>query len=227
MTQKRNVLVLVVDTQVDFVMEHGRLPVPGAEKIVLPGIRFLANLDPDEVAGVLFTHDTHDAKTYMGSRENLGDPAAGIRGFPLHCEVDTPGWQNVFNPLIVPDGIPIWSLRKGVFDMWEEPSHKVRIHPIPRMGEDGYSWGTERDFFFHGHADQNGRHDPTARGGEIGNVDTVRVIGVASDFCVAWAINGLLERGFRVEVVGDLTAGIEKDIERTVVDRFAGRVLVI
>lgn len=227
MTQKRNVLVLVVDTQIDFIMEDGRLPVPGAEKIVVPGIRFLSNLNPDEVAGVLFTHDTHDAATYMGSLENLGDPAAGIKGFPLHCEIDTPGWENVFNPQIVPAGIPIWSLRKNVFDMWEQPSHEVQIHPIARPDQDNYSWGFERDFFFHGHANANRVHDLAARGNDIEDVDTVRVIGVASDFCVAWAINGLLERGFRVEVVGDLTAGIEKDIERTVVDRFAGRVLVI
>lgn len=227
MEKKRNVLVAVIDTQVDFVMRNGLLSVDGAEKIVAPGIGFLAGLDPDEVKAVLFTFDTHTRDVYMGSPENLGDPAAGIPGFPLHCELDTPGWQNVFNMEIVPAGIPVWTLQKGVFDMWEEPSDKVKVHPLTRQGEDGYSWGHDRDFFFHGHRDANGGHDLMARGHELEGVDTVRVIGVASDFCVRWAVDGFLKRGYRVEVVGDLTAGIQRDIERTVTDEWPGRVNVI
>lgn len=220
------VLVVVVDTQFDFMMPQGRLPVPGADALIAPGIDFLAGLDPEEVAGVLFTFDTHDAENYLGSAEHLGDEASGIPGFPLHCEIGTPGWANVFNPMLVPDAIPTWELRKNVFDMWEQPSHEVHVQQTASRGDEHVAISLPREFFFRGEPGNAG-DGPEPRGPHLRDVDTVRVIGVASDFCVAWAINGFLQRGFKVEVVGDLTAGIGKDIERTVMERFEGKVLVI
>ena len=224
MTDKPNVLLVSIDTQVDFMMADGRLPVPGAEALIVPGIRYLASLDRSEIRGVLFTYDTHHAERYIGSPENLGDEAAGIPGFPMHCEYGTPGHANVFNQSIVHQEIPCWTLQKEVFDMWEQPSRDVRIHRHTREGEDGYEWGRDRDFFFNGHADANGNHDPMGRGTEIEGVDTVRIMGVASDFCVNWAIAGFLKRGFRVQVIEHLTAGIGMDIRATVEANFPGMV---
>lgn len=208
-----NTLVVPVDTQIDFVMRQGLLAVKGAERIVLPGIRFLAQLDPDEIAGVLFTHDTHTREDYMGSLENLGNEETGTPGFEMHCEKNTPGWENVFNPTIVPASIPVHRLEKDVFDMWEKPSDETLVYEIDRPGQNVSTIGRERDSYF--------KHilPPT--------VDTIRIFGVASDFCVRWAIAGFLKRGYKVEVVGDLTAGIQRDIERTIVDEFTGQVLVI
>jgi nicotinamidase/pyrazinamidase len=42
----------------------------------------------------------------------------------------------------------------------------------------------------------------------------VDVVGVAADFCVKWAVDGLLENGFRVRVLRDLTRGIVNQIDQ-------------
>lgn len=188
--------ILVIDTQYDFMMSDGALPVEGAEEIIAPGIKFLGNLDPDETVGVLFTYDTHREDEYMGSPENVGNPDAGEPGFPIHCEELTAGWQNVFNPNILTGNIWAGTLRKGVFNMWEEEGLLVDydngdVSKLPTYSKD-------REEFF-----RKLKND----------TDTVQVIGVASDFCVRWAIDGLLKRGFNVEVVEHLTAGILKPID--------------
>jgi nicotinamidase/pyrazinamidase len=55
----------------------------------------------------------------------------------------------------------------------------------------------------------------------------VRVTGVAADYCVKWAIDGLLARGFAVEVISDLTVGIERPIEQVVQDDFADQPVTV
>jgi len=53
-------------------------------------------------------------------------------------------------------------------------------------------------------------------------VADVTVIGVAADYGVRWAIEGLVARGFRVEVPEELTRGIERQIREVTGDDFAG-----
>lgn len=204
-----NVLVVPIDCQIDFVMAYGKLPVAGAEAIIAPGIKYLSELDPEEVAGALFTFDTHNPEDYLGSPENLGDEANGIPGFPMHCDKSTPGWQNVFNPRIVPAAIPVHQLEKSVFDMWKKPSEDTLVYDLAFQN----GTGRERDSYF--------KHILPR------SVDTIRIFGVASDFCVRWAIAGFLERRYKVEVVAHLTAGILRDIAQTVADEFPGRVTII
>lgn len=197
---KPNVLVVAVDTENDFVRADGLLAVAGAEALIEPMRDYVAALDRTEVAAFLATFDLHDAATYFGSPENLGDPANDIPGFPLHCEVGTAGAENVLDlDIPVRNGIPTYRLEKGVFDMWQEDDVRVSGEP--------------REAFF----------SRLRREG----VDTARLFGVAADFCVMWAIRGFLERGFRVEVVGRLTAGIARDMARTVADEFPGRVALV
>lgn len=204
---KRNVFVAAIDTQSDFVMKGGRLPVKGAEELIEAMAAYIATLDPEEIAGFLATFDTHDLESFIGSPENLGDPENGITGFDIHCEKGTPGWENVLNLQIVKArGIPVYTLEKDVFDMWAKPNFCVESYPAKSQ-----IW--KRDFFF----------EELKRKG----VDTIRVFGFASDFCVMWAIRGFIDRGFKVEVVGSLTAGILRDIERTVADEFPGQVTII
>ncbi len=206
-------ILVVVDTQIDFVMTDGHLPVAGAEQIITPGIRFLTKLDPVTYAAALFTFDTHHPDEYLGSPENLGVPEKNIPGFPLHCVKGTPGWENVFNPNLVPQPIPAYRLEKDVFDMWEKPGDDTLVYPIMREAGLASAIGRNRESFF------DHLVPPT--------VDTATVLGVASDFCVAHAIRGLLARGLKVEVVADLTAGILRDIAQTIADDFPGRVSII
>ena len=58
-------------------------------------------------------------------------------------------------------------------------------------------------------------------------VTEVTVIGVAADYCVRWAVDGLLARGFAVTVPAALTRGIERQIEAVAGEDFAGEVLVV
>ncbi|MCT2398482.1 isochorismatase family protein [Novosphingobium mangrovi (ex Huang et al. 2023)] len=52
-------------------------------------------------------------------------------------------------------------------------------------------------------------------------VETVTVIGVAADYCVGWAIEGLVARGFGVTVREHLTQGIDRQIWQVVDEEFA------
>jgi nicotinamidase/pyrazinamidase len=57
---------------------------------------------------------------------------------------------------------------------------------------------------------------------EAGDISEVTVVGVAADYCVRWAIDGLVTRGFAVEVPMALTRRIVRPIEQVIADDFAG-----
>lgn len=175
--------LVVIDTQYDFMIPGGALYVGSAEQIITPAIHFLANLKPEDYAGVLFTADTHTRDTYFNMPES--------KEFPIHCVRDEAGWQNVFNPLLVPRGIRPWSLFKGVFSMWEEDY--LELMPIVD-GAIQRGAGKPRDAFFENL--------------KIQGIDTIQVFGVASDYCVKWAVDGFVKRGFKVEVIQELCRGI-------------------
>ncbi|MFV0624599.1 cysteine hydrolase family protein [Sphingomonas sp. ac-8] len=186
-------VVVVVDTQADFMNPDGALAVAGADALAAPMAAWLKALAPADTAAVLFTFDTHDVDTYPGSAE--------AEQFPIHCVRDTPGWRNLLDPARVDPAIPSYRLEKGVFAMWEEPD--LRAEPI--AGGDS----VDRDAFF---------AELRAAG-----VEEAVVIGVAADYCVRWAIDGLVARGFHVTVPAALTRGIARPIEQVVAEDFAGQ----
>ncbi|AXB79681.1 cysteine hydrolase family protein [Novosphingobium sp. P6W] len=186
--------VIAVDTQKDFMTAQGALGVAGAEGLVEPMNAWLAALDPRDTAGVLFTFDTHEPEIYAGSIE--------AEAFPIHCVRGSDGWANLLDAALIDPAIPVWRIEKGVFDMWAEPGLEIedarglQVAPIPR-----------ESFFA----------DLKASG-----VDEFTVIGVAADYCVRWAIDGLIARGFAVTVPAALTRGIERQIETVAAQDFAG-----
>lgn len=183
--------LIVVDTQFDFVMPDGALYVPGAEEIISPAQKFLRGIDAPEYTGVLFTMDTHTVEAYTGSPES--------EQFPIHCVKGTDGWTNVFNPEYMSEAFPIYYLEKGVFNMWEEPG--LQLYPTSGVeqsydetrGLQGGEVGIDRDQFFQQLLSQ----------GVI-----IEIFGVASDYCVKWAVDGFAKRGFPVVVINDLCRGI-------------------
>lgn len=190
--------VIVVDTQKDFMDADGALSVPGADALALPMAEWLASLSPATTAGVLFTFDTHDARAYPASPEALD--------FPIHCVRGTAGWGNVLDVALVDPAISAWRIEKGVFDMWAEEDGMVADARDPAELQ------VPRDDFF---------ANLQARG-----VEEVAVIGVAADYCVRWAVSGLLDRGFRVIVPAGLTRGIVRQIDAVAAEDFAGRLEV-
>lgn len=186
--------VIVVDVQGDFMWEQGALSVAGAEPLIGPMQDWLTALDPQETAGVLFTFDTHLPEIYAGSPES--------EQFPLHCVRDTPGWRSVLDVARIDPAIPLYRLEKGVFAMWEEPGLAIEDMRDPGAAP------VPRDRFF-----------DTLR---ADGIEEVTVIGVAADFCVRWAVEGLVARGFRVTVPAALTRGIVRQIEQVAAEDFAG-----
>ena len=74
--------------------------------------------------------------------------------------------------------------------------------------------------------------EPVAYGGEqdrnewfatllANGVEEVEVVGVAADYCVKWAVDGLIARGFSVTLYDNLTAGIQRDINQVLVEEWA------
>ena len=186
--------VVVVDTQQDFMATDGALSVTGADALVAPMRAFLAGLESERTAGVLFTFDTHVPAIYAASEE--------AKAFPAHCVKGTPGWANMLDPALIDRAIPAWRIEKGVFDMWAEDGLSIEdargdaMPPVPR------------DIFFDRLRDAGVRR--------------VIVIGVAADYCVRWAVAGLVERGFEVVVPAALTRGITRQIETVLAEDFAG-----
>ena len=191
--------VVVVDTQWDFMAGEGALSVAGAAALVAPMQAWLSALQPADVAGVLFTFDTHFRETYAAS------PEAAM--FPIHCVRDTPGWANMLDIALLDLAIPAWRIEKGVFDMWAEPGLAIE------NARDRAAPSIPREAFFSHLAAQH--------------TTDVMVIGVAADYCVRWAVEGLVERGFDVTVPAGLTRGIERQIDTVAVEDFAGRRLTI
>ena len=191
--------VVVVDTQWDFMAAEGALSVGAAAALVAPMQAWLAALKPEETAGVLFTFDTHFVETYAAS------PEAAM--FPIHCVRGTRGWRNMLDVALVDAAIPAWRIEKGVFDMWAEPGLAIED------ARDSDRPTTPREEFFAGLA--------------ASGVTDVTVIGVAADYCVRWAVEGLIARGFAVTVPAGLTRGIERQIEAVAAEDFAGAALVV
>ena len=154
-------LLTIVDMQNDFVIPGMALPVPGADKIILPTNEFLAAAKFDKT---IATFDTHYKKSYAKSDE--------AKMFPLHCVYGTKGWRLAINAA---DAIPVL---KGKFSVWEKP----------------------------------GKMEAALAGFMPENTD-VFVLGVASDFCVRYAIDGFLKRGYNVTIISDLCRGIENQID--------------
>jgi nicotinamidase/pyrazinamidase len=191
--------VVVVDTQRDFMAADRALSVAGADALVAPMRAFLSGLEPERTAGVLFTFDTHVPAVYAVSAE--------AKAFPAHCVKGTPGWANLLDPALIDRAIPAWRIEKGVFDMWAEDGLLIEdargdaMPPVPR------------DAFF-------------ARLRDAG-VREVTVIGVAADYCVRWAVAGLVARGFSVTVPAGLTRGITRQIDAVLAEDFAGDAVAV
>ncbi|HXH16544.1 MAG TPA: isochorismatase family protein [Sphingomonas sp.] len=191
--------VVVVDTQWDFMAADGALSVAGADALVPPMQAWLSALKPDDVAGVLFTFDTHFRETYAASPES--------EMFPIHCVRGTQGWGNMLDVALVDTAIPAWRIEKGVFDMWAEPGLEIE------NARDAGGPTVARETFF---------AELAATG-----ITDVTVIGVAADYCVRWAVEGLIARGFAVTVPADLTRGIERQIETVAAEEFADTRLIV
>ena len=142
---------------------------------------------------MLLTFDTHEPEPFARSAE------AGQ--VPLHCVRDSAGWQTVLDVTAIDPQIPLYTLEKGVFAMWKETDVTILDSRNSKAAS------VPRDRFF----------DRLRAEG----VDEVVVIGVAADFCVRWAVDGLIERDIRITVPAALTRDIVRQIDAVAAEEWA------
>lgn len=186
---------IMVDVQVDFMLPSGKLYVPGADKMIPDLLNYLSSLPAED--DVLFTLDTHTMESYSVSKER--------EQFPLHCEVGTIGHK-----LVVPTDISrasTYAFEKDVFSMWETDEENSSVY---NLWFPSYWYVNSLKSFM---SDMRSKHD------------TVQVSGVASDFCVKQAIEGLIPYDFDIKINGNLCKGINKTIDEVVSD-FEGKITI-
>jgi nicotinamidase/pyrazinamidase len=174
-----------VDTQVDFMLPHGKLYVPGAEETA-PAMRGL--VEAARAAGIRHVASADD--------HELTDPEISLEPdysntFPPHCLRGTPGAERVretkqedplplslvpYPPGLVPKLVEekreILLLKKN-FNVFTNPNAEPLLDAL----------------------------DP----------DEIVLFGVATDICDDAAIRGFLQRGRKVTFVEDAARGLDED----------------
>lgn len=175
--------LVVIDVQNDF-CPGGALAVAGGSDIV-PGINALM----DDFGAVILTQDWHPAGHLSFASSHPGRQAYDVTDMPYgpqvlwpdHCVQGTAG--SAFHPGLRVDGNLI--IRKGF-----------------RPAIDSYS------AFF-----ENDRTSPTGLEGYLRNrgLDRLTLVGLATDFCVAYSAIDAARLGFGVTVRSDLCRAIDLD----------------
>lgn len=176
--------LIVIDVQNDF-CPGGALAVAGGDEIV-PGINALMA----EFATVVLTQDWHPA-----DHLSFADNHPGAAPFSL---IDMPYGKQVLWPAHCVQGTPGAAFHAG---LTTDPAQLV-IRKGFRPEIDSYS------AFF-----ENDRTTPTGLQGYLASrgVTAVTLVGLATDFCVAYSALDAARLGFRVTVRGDLCRAIDLD----------------
>ena len=175
-----------VDTQVDFMLPHGKLYVAGAETLA-PNLARLTRHAHENGIRILASSDNHDP----GDQEISGHPDFNTT-FPPHCLRGTPGQARIpetslYNPLTVePEDAPA-----GVLS-------RLRRH--------------EGDVLFHKHyfdVFTNPNVEPVLNALQVTDVI---LYGVALDVCDRYAVEGLLAHfpGTTLTVVTDAVRALDE-----------------
>ena len=176
-------ILMVVDYQTDFVAQDGALPVPNADTIA---DNIQSRIDSDDYIARVYTFDTHTKNDYDGSDEQ--------KLFPnIHCEFGTDGWN--FYKI------------KPKYENWDKfiESRKVPFD----------TFATNNEFFFtkdvfdiwEGNSNYANWFTNTFSKDEY----EIDVVGVATEFCVKMNIQGLTDRGYKVNLIQDCVAGITEE----------------
>ncbi len=191
---KKDLLFWDVDTQFDFMNSRGNLYVPGAEEII-DNVSETRRLALDNGFSMLADIDWH-------SRENaeISDSPDYKQTFPPHCMAGSPGAERVGYLGKVPieyveiDKMPDEALRKLV--------DKEQFHVVIKKNS--------LDVF------DNPNTDALV---ELLRPAQVVVFGVALDFCVYYALRGLIKYKVpRPAVLKDVTKGLGEKPEREIFD---------
>ena len=171
-----NTIFWNVDTQYDFMRDDGKLSVPGAESIE-PNLKRLTEYAREHDIKVVSTRDWHTP----ASRE-FSDTPDFVATFPPHCLEGTPGAEYV--PATKPTNPYVIDWRDRKFD--EREVHSRRDIVISKDAFDVFAGNPHTDTIV-----------------RTLKPERAVVYGVATNYCVNRAVQGLLERGVEVYVVQD------------------------
>ena len=188
-----------VDTQVDFMLPHGRLYVNGAETLA-PNLARLTNYAHDNEIRILASSDNHDP----GDEEISENPDFKTT-FPPHCLRNTPGQARIpetrlKNPLIV------------------EPEDAEADVLSSLNRHDG-------DVLFHKHYFDVFTNPNVVPVLNALGVTDVTLYGVALDVCNRYAVEGLLKNSpkIAITVVTDAVRALDEDSRCTLLDDWQQR----
>ena len=166
-----------VDAQADFMLAGGKLYVPGAEQII-PSLNRLVETVRQGRVFLISSADAH----------NPDDPE--LRDWPPHCLRGTPGADllpeacassRLIIPnekgFVLPGNVTAYqqvTLQKNTFDVFDNPNTDALLARLNPAGSPGFDLNPE-----------------------------FVVFGVATEYCVRLAVDGLLRRGRRVSIVTD------------------------
>lgn len=198
----------VVDVQQDFMLPHGRLPVPGAYAVV-----------PNLQRALLWMRGHCDGLVYTGDWHSRHDPEISDNPdfkttFPLHC-AGNESWPLTFGAHILPELeiTPDFMTATMVEDA-DAADAQAFISDFMELRV-GFIRKNRFNVF-------EGNPQTTAVLEEILEPGaSVFIVGVAADVCVDQAVRGFAERGYQVTVFLDCIASLNVIPHDTLIDSWS------
>ena len=181
-------IFVVVDYQQDFVDPQGALPVPNADKIWQ---NIQDKIDSNDYTDIIYTFDTHTPTDYDNSFEKTLFPN-------IHCEFGTNGW-NLFR--ITPKNN----------DKFQNDLISLKNENIPFINLEYTSEKTNEFFFTKNLFDiwqGNNMYADWFTTNFNKDEVIIDVAGVATEFCVKMNIIGLIDRGYKVNILTECIKSI-------------------
>ena len=173
-------ILIVVDYQHDFASPDGALSVPNANVLAT---NIQSKIDSSDYEARVYTFDTHTQKDYSISDES--------KLFPIHCEFGTKGW-NLFNI-------------KPLYEQWNELIES-RTKPFEMFSSANEYFFTKDVFdIWEGNKMFPKWFEITFPKDEY----EIEICGLATNYCVKMNIMGLIERGYKVNLIQDCVEGIK------------------
>lgn len=197
---KSSTAILVVDFQNDFV--DGSLAVSGAKELVLPIEEFIIRLwyTANNIT-YIFTKDVHPVQ-HCSFKENGGL-------WPAHCVEDTHGAEFAFTTEFIDEFLPKLENTMILFKKGQEEDRE-EYSPFNLEVK-------TRDLL----------ENRYLKLGQINDIETFYVFGLATDYCVKNTTLDLVAAGFKVIVISDLCKGVDSETTKAAIEEMRAAGVIV